>query len=141
MRAGRIPLRLNYRRRGRHQDHRPGQAMVEMAIVMMLLLVLCFGMADFGLYMYKYVQAANCTREAARRAAVRQDPTNIPYCVDASLAPSVTYADASHSTGSDVTASINFNYNWIVIDHLIPGLSPTIALQSHTTMRLEGAEV
>ena len=115
--------------------------MVEMAIVMMLLLVLCFGIADFGLYMYKYVQAANCTREAARRAAVRQDPTNIPYCVDASLSPSVVYADGGQATGSDVTASINFQHNWIVIDHLVPGLGPTITLQSHTTMRLEGAAV
>ena len=115
--------------------------MVEMAIVAMLLLMLTFGTADMGLFMYKYVQAANCTREAARRAAVRKDPTNIPYCIDASLMPTVTYADPGKATGTDVTATINTTYKWIVISYLVPGMSPTISLKSATTMRLEGAKV
>jgi len=72
------------------------------AIVALLLLTLTFGTADMGLFMYKYVQAANCTREAARRAAVRKDPDNIPYCLDASLRPTVTYADAGKAAGTDV---------------------------------------
>ncbi len=111
-----------------------------MAIVAMLLLTLTFGTADMGLFMYKYVQAANCTREAARRAAVRKDPTNIPYCVDASLRPTVTYADPGKSAGTDVTATINTTYSWIVIGYLVPGLGNTINLKSATTMRLEGAK-
>ena len=45
-----------------------GQAMVEMALVATILLMLTFGTADLGLFMYKYVQAANCTREAAQGA-------------------------------------------------------------------------
>ena len=120
---------------------KPGQAMVEMALVAMLLLTLTFGIADMGLFMYKYVQAANCTREAARRAAVRKDPTNIPYCVDASLVPSISYADPGKAVGTDVTASIDTTYNWIVIGYLVPGLGNTINLKSHTTMRLEGQKV
>jgi len=118
-----------------------GQAMVEMAIVAMLLLTLTFGIADMGLFMYKYVQAANCTREAARRAAVRKDPTNIPYCVDASLRPTVSYSDPGKSAGSDVTATVNTTYSWIVIGYLVPGLGNTINLKSATTMRLEGQKI
>jgi len=115
--------------------------MIEMALVIMLLLMLTFGIADMGIYMYKYVQAANCTREAARRAAVHKDPYNIPYCVDASLTPTITYADPGHATGTDVTASIDMTHSWIAIGYLIPGLGNTIGLQSHTTMRLEGNEI
>ena len=134
-------LSANPCRRGPLKSPTRGQAMVEMAIVAMLLLMLTFGTADMGLFMYKYVQAANCTREAARRAAVRKDPTNIPYCVDASLMPTVTYANPGKATGTDVTATINTTYKWIVISYLVPGMSPTISLKSATTMRLEGAKV
>jgi hypothetical protein len=91
--------------------------------------------------MYKYVQAANCTREAARRAAVRKDPGNIPYCLDASLQPTVTYADTGMAAGTDVTASVDTTYSWIVIGYLVPGLGNTISLRSHTTMRLEGQKI
>ena len=115
--------------------------MVEMAIVALLLLTLTFGTADMGLFMYKYVQAANCTREAARRAAVRKDPDNIPYCLDASLKPTVTYADNGRAAGTDVTATVNTTYSWIVIGYLVPGLGNTISLRSHTTMRLEGQKI
>ena len=69
--------------------------MIEMALVMMILLMLTFGTVDAGLYMYRFVQAANCTREAARRAAVRKDPTTIPFCVSNDLMPTVAYASDS----------------------------------------------
>src|SRR5690242_4960807 len=109
---------------------KPGQAMVEMALVAMLLLGLTFGVADMGLFMYKYVQAANCTREAARRAAVRKDPTNIPYCVDASLKPTIKYDDPGKAAGTDVTAKVDTEYKWIAISYLVPGIHKTIRLKS-----------
>jgi hypothetical protein len=111
--------------------------MIEMALVIMILLVLTFGIADVGLYMYRFVQAANCTREAARQAAVRDDPTDIPFCVSADLLPTVTY-DPDDSPGSDVTASLTVNHNWIAIGYLIPGIGTTIPIRSATTMRMEG---
>jgi Flp pilus assembly protein TadG len=128
-------------RRNLLAERNKGQAMVEMALVATILLMLTFGTADLGLFMYKYVQAANCTREAARRAAVRKDPSNIPYCVDASLKPTVTYADPGQAAGSDVTATVNTTYSWIVIGYLVPGLGNTIPLKSATTMRLEGQKI
>jgi Flp pilus assembly protein TadG len=134
-------LQTRMRRRTRPGRTKPGQAMVEMALVVMILLSLTFGIADLGLFMYDYVQAANCTREAARRAAVRQDPTNIPYCVSADLAPTVSYADPGHAAGTDVTATINSTHTWIVIGFLVPGIGTTIALKSATTMRMEGAKL
>lgn len=130
------------RKRKLRTRSRPGQAMVEMALVALILLILTFGTADFGLFMYKYVQAANCTREAARRAVVRDPaPLDIPYCVDASLLPTLTYADPAKTAGSDVTASLDTTYSWIVIGYLIPGLGSTIPLHSHTTMLMEGAKL
>jgi Flp pilus assembly protein TadG len=114
--------------------------MVEMALVTLLLCVLTFGIADIGLYMFNFVQTANCTREAARRAAVRQDPTNIPYCPSPNLMPTVTYS-AGGAPGTDVTASISRTNNWVVICYLIPGMSCTMPLTSSTTMRMEGQRI
>jgi Flp pilus assembly protein TadG len=130
-------MKLRLPKRLRPAAATPGQAMIEMALVMLILLSLSFGIADFGLYMYKYVQVANCTREAARRAAVRQDPSNIPYCVDASLKPSISYSDGG-KPGTDVTATVNTTHNWVAICYFVPGMSCTIALKSATTMRMEG---
>jgi Flp pilus assembly protein TadG len=126
----------------RRPGTREGQAMLEMALVVLLLLILTFGVADMGLYMYKYVQAANCTREAARRAAVRDaNPANVPYCLDASLHPTLTYADPGKAAGTQVTATVNTTYSWLVIGHLVPGLGDTIQLESITSMRLEAKKI
>src|SRR3954465_13321411 len=98
---------------------RLGQAMVEMALVVTILVVLSAGVADFGMYMTKYIAVANCTREAARNAAVG---SAIPTCAGLT----VTYADPLHSAGTTVTASVSTAHNWIAIGYLVPGLGASI---------------
>jgi hypothetical protein len=119
-----------------------GQALVEMAIVIMIMLTITVAAIDFGIYMFRYVQAANCVREAARRAVVR-DPSaaNPPYCVDAAL-PAPTLSPAGYLTaaqGTEVTASISVPYDWLALDTFIPGLTGSI--NAHTSMRMEGQVV
>ncbi len=124
------------------QHRRRGQAVVEMALVTPLLLMLCFGVIDFGYYMYNYVQAANCVREAARRAAVRAvDASNPPYCSEASLQPTVTANYLSLPAGSEVTATVNAPHTWIAIGYMVPGLGSTTTITARTSMRMEGQEV
>ena len=120
-----------------------GQAVLETALVLPLLLTLMFGIAEMGLYMYDYVQAANCAREAARRAAVRAaNPDSPPYCVSATLHPTLTYADPSKkSAGTDVTATVNSTHHWLVIDNLVPGLGASQPLHAAVTMRMEPEKV
>jgi Flp pilus assembly protein TadG len=134
-------VRFRLSKRLRPAEASPGQAIIEMALVMLILLSMTFGTADIGLFMYDYVQAANCTREAARRAAVRQDPTNIPYCVSATLQPTITYADPGKASGTNVTATIDTTHRWIAICYFIPGMSCTIPLRAATTMRMEGQKL
>ena len=124
----RVLSRFGIARSSRQRRVRPGQAMVEMALVMMLLLVLVFGIIDFGLYFYRHVEAANCVREAARRKVV-DDTTTAPLCVGG-LAPSVSVVDG------DAVATISVTHDWIVIDHFIPGLGG-VTVGATTRMRLE----
>ena len=124
------------------RPRRPGQAMVEMALVIILMMTLAMGIADLGLYMYRYVQAANCAREAARRAVVR-DPAAAtpPYCLDTGLTPTVSAGYLTAPVGSEVTAVINTTHQWMAIGTLIPGLGDSAPLRARTSMRMEGQKI
>ena len=116
--------------------------MIEMALVVMILLTLSFGIADVGLYMYDFVQAANCAREAARRAAVRADnAASPPFCISSNLQPTVTAGYKTLPPGSEVTATIDTTHRWIAICHFVPGMSCTVPLRAATSMRMEGQKV
>ncbi len=110
--------------------HHRGQAIIEMALVMMLLLSLTFGILDMGVYMYRYIQAANCVREVARRTVVGESTANT-YCVDVGLAPAVSIS------GEEVTATIATDHNWLVVSYLIPMLGPSAPIDAQVTMRME----
>lgn len=128
-------------RRKRHRNQ--GQALIEMAIVVMIMITIVVASIDFGVYLYRYVQAANCVREAARRAVVRADNAeNPPYCVDAGLQPTLSPTNyKALNAGAEVTASINVAHDWLALDTFIPGLGSTIPIRAQTTMRMEGQVV
>lgn len=119
---------------------RRGQAIIETALVLPILVLLVFGIAEFSLYMYEYLQAGSCAREAARLASVRSaDATAPPYCVSATLMPTITPANyATAPAGSTVTAAVNTTHTWLVIGNLIPGLPNPMPLNSSVVMRMEG---
>jgi hypothetical protein len=117
---------------------RRGQALLETALVLPLLVTLVFGIAETSMFMYDYVQAANCAREAARRASVRAaNPASPPYCVSATLQPTLTYEFPDKRAGSNVTASVNSTHTWLIIGNLIPGLGATKQLTATVVMRME----
>ena len=139
-----LSARVQGRRREGKGRGRPGQAIVEMTFVISLLLVLTFGIADLGLLMYRYVQAANCVREIARRAVVRQDIPADTYCVDSDLQDEVVINPASYKThpvGEPLTATLDVDHTWIVIGYLIPGLGSTFPIHAEETMRMEGQKL
>ncbi len=125
------------RPQGAARRHR-GQAMIEMAIVMTFLLMLVFGICDFGLFMFKYVEAANCTREAARRAVV-YDPnaTSPTYCVG-DLKPTLSHDPSTLKRGDEITARIDATYDWMALKYIIPELPSPMPFTSETSMRMEG---
>jgi Flp pilus assembly protein TadG len=127
----------------RHAVSAEGQALIEMAIVIVLMIMLTVSSVDFGVYMYRYVQAANCVREAARRAVVRADNAdNPPYCADAGLKPTLSPANyKAAAPGSEIVASIDINHPWMALDNFIPGLAATVKIKAHTSMRMEGQVV
>lgn len=56
--------------RGRRRDRERGQSLVEFAIIVPTLLILVFGIIDFGLALRSYITVTQATREGARYASV-----------------------------------------------------------------------
>lgn len=125
-----------------------GQALVEMALVVLLMITLAVAIIDFGVYMYRFVQTGNCVREAARRASVH-DPNagagdESDYCIDRALDGELTLSYSMDGDIEQVTATINTTYNWMALDGLLNLLTFGSAsldpgpLRASSTMRVEG---
>jgi hypothetical protein len=111
--------------------------------------------------MYKEVQAANCVREVARKAALRgtalpgatATPTEISefarYCgAFTSAMITVTPTDyLTQPTGAAVVARIDQPHTWLIIGPLmsslqmIPNFPQSPRIQAEAAMRLEGQQV
>ena len=74
---------MSYRRRRRLGRDESGVALVEMAIVIPFLLLLIFGMIDFGIFLYRDIQLTQGVREAGRQAAVAKFDGGYAACAGA----------------------------------------------------------
>ena len=138
-----------------------GQSLVEFSLILPILLILVFGIIDFGLGMRSYISLANSVREGARFAAVG-NPAGVPSDCDGvtndtvygrlcvvtggldlnELAPSVTYPEGI-GPGNSVVVAAAYDYHFItplgdLLDCFSGGSFPTIiSLSSSADMRLE----
>lgn len=83
--------------------NRAGAAAVEMALVLMLLIVLVFGIIEFGRAIMVHQVLTNAAREGARRAV-------IPGATDAQVQARIdAYLDAAGIDAADATTTIEIN--------------------------------
>jgi len=60
----------------RRRKSESGQALVEFALVLPILLILLCGIIDFGWIYYNQISLSNAAREGARYAAIHYDPND-----------------------------------------------------------------
>jgi Flp pilus assembly protein TadG len=120
-----------------------GQGLVEFALVVPLLLVLVFGITEFGRAWMTQNILTGAAREAVRIAVVPPPGGSVPNGIargNAVLASAgLTGAQINISGGGTygiVTATATFNFQPAVIN-FIPGLPNNITLTSSTSMRRE----
>jgi Flp pilus assembly protein TadG len=100
----------------RWRDDR-GAAAVEFAIIAPVLILLLFGIVEYGLVFNAQLQLTGAAREAAREMAVTADPDQARAAAlgsVAALSPALTGADVTFSSpacpaGTDVTATIGYD--------------------------------
>jgi Flp pilus assembly protein TadG len=142
-----------------------GAAAVEFAVVLPLLLLLIFGMIEFGLLIYNKAMITNAGREAARAGVVyatnpsdgslarlsTAELTQIvnDYCEQYlitfgnSAGPQTTVttnnggAPQSMPSGDLLTVTVTFHYDFLLVPAFISSLVGGSTLEAVTTMRAE----
>lgn len=121
-----------------------GQAMVELALVLPILLLLMMGVIEFGRIYHSYLTITNASREGARVAVLGKNDTEITNRVNqvtssldlARLQTAVTPAPAARTSGVSTTVEVRYNISLIFspFGAFVPN---PLTITSRTTMRVE----
>jgi len=121
-----------------------GQALVETALILPILLILLFGITDMGRVFHAYLSLDHAGREAARVAAVGADDDKIIARIEQATS-SLNKDKVAHTispqgksnrqSGSEVT--ITLKYSIELLTPLLSQLVGTIELENKTVMRVE----
>jgi Flp pilus assembly protein TadG len=141
--------------RARSED---GVALVEFALVLPVLVLLLFGMLDFGKAFNYWIDETHLANEGARLATVNRNPapsgtTLQEYIRDQATTPElrdggtpsvtsplqvcIAFPAGSSNVGDPVKVTVETTYQWLgVITGEIPGLTAA-TIRGQATMRLE----
>jgi Flp pilus assembly protein TadG len=126
-----------------------GAAAVEFAILLPLLMMILFGIIEFGLVLYNKEVITNASREGARFGIVIGDPRPAAgqiqgvvntYLTNAGLNSgnaTVSVAGAQGASGSDLTVSVTYPYTFLVLPNFATSLTDSLNLSAATVMKLE----
>ena len=134
----------------KREDGQRGQAMIEFALILPLLLIITFIIVDFGFGFSQWVIVTNASREGARYGATgvpeadvvtRTVETSNGVLSDGNV--EVTYVDVNGNAAADrgdhVVVKVTHDYNFLTplaVFLQLPGLTP-ITLSACSDMRLE----
>lgn len=134
---------------GKQRFGNSGQAIVELAIILLPLALLIFGMIEFGRYLYLKNSVTNAAREGVRKAVVTNPWDNssngsaltiitytktLPSMDDTSV--SVMSSPSPPSTGAEVSVTVRKPFATGFID-LIPQFKNMTSIRATATMRYE----
>jgi Flp pilus assembly protein TadG len=137
----------------RRRSSQKGAAAVEFAIVLLPLILITFGIIEFGTYLYNQQVITNASREGARAGIVasspRVTPAAIKSIVDNYAADNLVTFGTSNSPGvivtgyasdadfgDDLTIQVTYNYSFLVIPNFI-AMEKVRTMQATTVMRYE----
>ena len=133
---------LSTRRLGRKTRRGNGQALVEFALLVPLLIIIVLGIVEFGRIWMTMNVLASAAREGARIAAVTSpDPAQVQTAVENTLnAANITGATIT-TTGpnlaNEVTVRVQINYT-VITGSFVPGLNSTMPLSRSVVVHWEG---
>jgi len=139
-----------------------GAAAVEFALVIIPLLIIVFGIIEFGLLMYNQQVLTNAAREGVRRGIVQATP-RIPisngtdgivdvvhnyadaHLITFSATPTTLNVDVkvNGSTGiciafaDNLSVRVTYPYTFLVVQNFMPGLGSSLTLSSEAVMKCE----
>ena len=120
-----------------------GQALVEMAIILPLLLVFLLGTIEMGRVFHSYIVVTQASREGARLAAVGKNDTEVNTVIadnTSSLGDTVTVnispSETNRRVGDTVTVGVQYEVDLVapIITAFFPDPFPVMG---STSMRVE----
>ncbi|MDH5299504.1 MAG: pilus assembly protein [Desulfobulbaceae bacterium] len=137
-------------------EHREkGASLIEFALILPLLLVVLFGIIEFGFILYDQAMLTNAAREGARFGVVARAPRHSvdeirnevnTYCATylvsfgGPVSPVVTVTPDPTATalfGDDLTVSVTFRYTFLFVPNFVPGLPQGKDLSATVVMKCE----
>ena len=124
-----------------------GASAVEFALLLPVLMMILFGIIEFGLALYRQAILTNASREGARLGIVQSIPAITTAQIDARIDNYLTAAGiipgdvtraivAGGATGTPVTVTLTLPYTYAVLPGLT-SIAPTINLVASTVMSHE----
>ncbi len=114
-----------------------GASAVEFALILPVLLLVLFGLIEFGSLYHDYLAITHATREGARMAAVNQfDPAEVAARAALPIDPPIKEYPNGSDTGDPVRVTVTYKHQWLT-GYLSPVFGSDITLSSQAEMRLE----
>jgi len=130
-----------------------GAAAVEFAIILPLLLILLFGMIEFGIILYDKAMITNASREGARAgivyvpddersdAEIQTGVTTVVnnYCSSylITFGASSTINTTAIRAGGNLTVRVTYQYDFLVLPNFVTDIVGNINLAAQTIMMME----
>lgn len=145
-------------------NNQAGASVLEFALVLPLLLLLLFGIIEFGIILFDQAMLTNACREGARAGIVSSTPRvaeaeireiTKSYCeihlitFASPPTPPTVYVNptdpdgtplpstAAASFGDNLRVTANYSYEFLLISALIPALPESIILGAESVMKYE----
>ena len=130
-----------------------GMAMVEFVLILPALLVILFGILEFGVLFFQWQTLSNAAREGAREAIVFRkscdaatvqtliEQTVIDYASAANIAVNtsdIAITGPCTGSGQPLRVEVSHDFGFQVLPGFISQLTPTITLVGTSQMRNEG---
>lgn len=121
-----------------------GQALVEFAVILPILILLVMGIVQFGLLINSYLTLENAAREGARAGILGSSDTEIQQVITATspnlnnknLTINITPSESARISGGTLTVKLTYNYN-LTIPIISSIFNNTVVLNTQTSMRIE----
>ena len=124
-----------------------GASAVEFALLLPVLMMILFGITEFGFALYRQSILTNASREGARLGIVQSIPAITTGQINAAIDTYLTAAGvppgnvtrsivAGGPTGTPVQVTLTLPYTYAVLPGFT-GIAPTINLTAQTVMRHE----
>ena len=132
----------------RLRDGDAGQALVEFALILPLMLLLLFALADFGRAFYTWLVVTNAAREGARVGATQAATNAIEQRIYDAIGPldpadlTISLTNVQGPRGEPIEVDLTYSFQYVtpigdLITMISGGSLDTPVIRGHASMRLE----